>query len=204
MERLSLSRQVYHAARDYPGKMMTPQHLCAARRLRILLLIGSAFSAAAQSPTAKQMDLQQTWYELRIGEPVPIVAPSETLDFLQSAKNRSIEIGSSKAEGFVVGPDRAGRMVLAASPRVKPGQYTVTLSATDAGGEKRQTSLTLAVKALTTVPSGSTRNPVVLLNGWETGYNTNYLSHLEQSFGYVRQSRPVSGGGRRSRSVLVR
>ncbi len=25
---------------------------------------------------------------------------------------------------------------------------------------------------MTTVPSGSTRNPVVLLNGWETGYNT--------------------------------
>ncbi len=123
------------------------------------------------------MDLQQTWYALRIGEPVPIDAPSETLDFLQNAKTRSIEtggaIGSEKAEGFVVGPDRAGRMVLAASPRVKPGQYTVSLSATSAGGEERRTSLTLAVQALTPVPSGSTRNPVVLLNGWETGYNIN-------------------------------
>jgi len=119
------------------------------------------------------MDLQQTWYELRIGEPVPIVAPSETLDFLLSAKTRGISVGNAKAEGFMVGPDRSGRMVLAASPRVKPGQYTVTLSATSAAGEESQTTLTVAVTALTPVPSGSTRNPVVLLNGWESGYNTN-------------------------------
>jgi len=145
MGRFSLSRQVYHAVRDYPGKMMTPQHLCA-RRLRILLLICSAVCVAAQNPTAKQMDLQQTWYELRIGEPVPIVAPSETLDFLLSAKTRGISVGNAKAEGFMVGPDRSGRMVLAASPRVKPGQYTVTLSATSAAGEESQTTLTVAVR----------------------------------------------------------
>jgi uncharacterized protein (TIGR03437 family) len=157
---------VYHAVPDYPGKMMTPQYLCGIRQW-ILLLICAALALAAP----KEMDLQQTWYELRMGEPVPLTASSDTIDFLVHAKNRSLQIGGAKADGFVVAPDRTGRMVLAASPRVKPGQYTVTISATSAGGEERQTTLTLAVKAMVAVPSGSTRNPVVLLNGWEAGYN---------------------------------
>ena len=84
-------------------------------------------------------------------------------------------------------------MVLAASPRAKPGTYAVTISATSAAGEQRQTTLTVVVHAMTTVPSGSTRNPVVLLNGWEAGYNAQRLSHIQQLGGYVRQSGPVSG-----------
>jgi len=141
----------------------------------VLLLAGSGLALDGQSPLAKPMDLQQTWYELRIGEPVPIVAPTETLDFLRTAKNRKIAMGGAadgdNSAGFVVGADRTGRMVLAASPRVTPGQYTVVLSATNAAGESRQTTLTMAVQAITSVPSSSTRNPVVLLNGWESGYN---------------------------------
>jgi hypothetical protein len=66
------------------------------------------------------MELQQTWYELKMGEPVAIAASSETLDFLSSATTRGVSIGNAKAEGLVVGPDRTGRMVLAASPLAKP------------------------------------------------------------------------------------
>jgi uncharacterized protein (TIGR03437 family) len=117
------------------------------------------------------MDLQQTWYELRIGEPVPLAASGDTIDFLSKATTRGMSIGNAKADGFLLAPDRTGRMVLAASPRVKPGQYTVRVSATSSAGEERETTLTLAVKAMVTVPSGSARNPVVLLNGWESGYN---------------------------------
>jgi uncharacterized protein (TIGR03437 family) len=138
-----------------------------------LLSICSALPLAAQVPVPapKQMELQQTWYELKIGEPVAIAASSEALDFLISAKTRGTSIGDAKAKGIVVGPDRTGRMVLAASPLAQPGTYAVTVSATSAAGEQRQTTLTAVVHPMTTVPSGSTRNPVVLLNGWELGYN---------------------------------
>jgi uncharacterized protein (TIGR03437 family) len=176
---------VYHAVPDYPGKMMTPQYLCGVRQC-ILLLICTALALAAP----KEMDLQQTWYELRMGEPVPLTASSDTIDFLVHAKSRSLQIGGAKADGFVVAPDRTGRMVLAASPRVKPGQYTVTISATSAAGEERQTTLTLAVKAMVAVPSGSTRNPVVLLNGWEAGYNLDSCpisSSSSDTFGNLAQ-----------------
>ncbi len=140
------------------------------------------------------MELQQTWYELKMGEPVAIAASSDTLAFLANAKSRKVEIGGAetggtKAEGLVIGPDRTGRMVLAASPLAKPGQYTVTISATSAAGEERKTSLTVAVKALTTVPTGSTRNPVVLLNGWELGYNNScpISSSSADTFGNLAQ-----------------
>lgn len=127
-------------------------------------------SLNAQSPAAKPMDLKQTHYELQMGEPVPLVAPSETVDFLRNANSRAVMIGDRKAMGIVVGPNRAGQMVLAASPAVQPGEYEVTVSATSAAGETRQASVTAVVNAMTTVPSGFSRNPVVLLNGWEEGF----------------------------------
>ncbi len=116
------------------------------------------------------MNLQQTRYELRLGEPAAIAASSDTLDFLRNAKTRRVEISGAAADGLVVAPDKTGRMVLAASMKAKPGEYAATVSATSASGEVRQTAMTVEVKPRVTVPSNSTRNPVVLLNGWETGF----------------------------------
>jgi uncharacterized protein (TIGR03437 family) len=136
----------------------------------VLALFYLAISLSAQGVQPRIMELTQIRYEVQMGEPVPIAAPGETLDFLRQAKSRSIQIEGATAAGLVVGPNRAGQMVLAASPRAKPGEQTVTVSATSAAGEVRQTTMTVVVKALVTVPSGSTRNPVVLLNGWEEGF----------------------------------
>jgi uncharacterized protein (TIGR03437 family) len=116
------------------------------------------------------MELQQTRYELRMSEPVPLAASSETLSFLRTAKTRSVSMAGAKAPGLVVGPNKAGQMVIAASPLAKPGEYTVTVSATSATGETRQSDVSVVVNTMTPVPIGSSRNPVVLLNGWEEGY----------------------------------
>src|SRR5271165_2548499 len=94
--------------------------------------------------------LGQTRYEVTAGEAVPIAATALT------SKSRIVA-----APGLVVAPDRAGHLVLAASALAKPGEYSVTVG---------NVSMTAAVKALTPVPSGSKRNPVVLLNGWEEGF----------------------------------
>jgi uncharacterized protein (TIGR03437 family) len=123
-------------------------------------------SAAAQT---KPMDLQQTRYEIRQGEPSAIAASSDTLDFLRNAKTRRVEIAGAAVDGLLVAPDKAGQMVVAASMKAKTGVYAATISATSASGEVRQTAMTVEVKPRVTVPSNSTRNPVVLLNGWETG-----------------------------------
>jgi uncharacterized protein (TIGR03437 family) len=112
------------------------------------------------------MVVNQTRYELRAGESIPILAPQDTLDFLSKASSRHLDIG-----GLVAGPNRAGdQVLLGASLRTPPGEYTVKLSAASASGEQRETSLTVVVKPLVTVPSNSTRPPVVLLNGWEIGF----------------------------------
>ena len=126
-------------------------------------------STAAVAQTAP-MELQQTTYELRKGEPVAISAPSETLNFLYTAKSRKVAVAGTPVPGLAIGPDRAGHIVLAASQRTKPGKYNVTVAATGPDGEVRQADLSVVVDALTPVPSGSSRNPVVLLNGWETGF----------------------------------
>ena len=117
------------------------------------------------------MAVLQSRYEIRAGEPAPIAAPAETLDFLLHAKTRRVSIEGLETSGLVVGPGYApDQILLAASPRAKPGEYTVTLSATSETGEERQTTLAVVVQAQVTVPPGSTRPPVVLLNGWMTGF----------------------------------
>jgi uncharacterized protein (TIGR03437 family) len=115
------------------------------------------------------MALLQSRYEIRAGQPAPIEAPAETIDFLLHAKTRRVSMS-----GLVVGPGYSpGQILLASSLRAKPGEYTVTLSATSETGEERQTTLAVVVKPQATVPAGSTRPPVVLLNGWLTGFTLN-------------------------------
>src|SRR5271165_7181112 len=127
------------------------------RALIVLTAMVCALSAAGQ-----------VRYELRAGEAIPIAAPQETLDFLLNAKSRHVEVAGG---GLTAGPNRAGdRILLGASLRMKPGDYTAKLTATSAAGEERQITIAVLVKPLITVPNGSTRPPVVLLNGWEEGF----------------------------------
>jgi uncharacterized protein (TIGR03437 family) len=126
------------------------------------------------------MALHQTRYEVRAGEPAQIAAPAETLDFLLHAKTRRASI-----EGMVVGPSYTGdRILLAASPLAKPGEYTVTLTAISETGEERQTTLAVVVKPQVAVPSNSARPPVVLVNGWMNGFTGGCpISTISTTFG---------------------
>jgi uncharacterized protein (TIGR03437 family) len=143
----------------------------------------SATSAAGQTPLAQGVNVTQTRYELRAGEAIPIVAPQATVDFLAHSKTRQVAVvssgtsGTALSGGLVVAPNRTGdQILLGASLRMKPGEYTVNLSASNAAGATgaaaapSQTTLTVVVKPRVTVPNGSTRPPVVLLNGWEEGF----------------------------------
>jgi len=141
----------------------------------------SAICALAQTAP---MALVESRYEIRAGEPARIEAPAETVDFLLHAKSRRVSI-----EGLVVGPGYTpGQVLLAASARVKPGEYNVTLSATSETGDERQTTLAVIVKPQVAVPSNSTRPPVVLVNGWMNGFTgTCPLSTISTTFGYLSQ-----------------
>ena len=120
------------------------------------------------------MAVHETRYVVRVGESIAIQAPQETLDFLANARSRRVDIvtpvASIPAGRLVAAPNRAGdQILLGASLRMSPGEYTVTLSAASAAGEERQTALAVTVLPLVTVPSNAKRAPVVLLNGWQTG-----------------------------------
>src|ERR1035438_6471669 len=130
-----------------------------------------AFPAAGQ----RAMAVHETRYVVRAGEAVAIQAPQETLDFLANARSRQVDIVTPDAPvsagRLVAAPNRAGdQVLLGASLRMSPGEYTVKLSAASAAGEQRQTALAVTVLPLVTVPSNAKRPPVVLLNGWETGF----------------------------------
>jgi pimeloyl-ACP methyl ester carboxylesterase len=79
------------------------------------------------------------------------------------------EVGKFKP-ALTFGPNlRADGVLIAAAHTVKPGEYTVTLSATSETGEERVTTLSVVLNPMQPVPSTATRPPVVLLNGWQFG-----------------------------------
>ena len=121
------------------------------------------------------MAVHETRYSLRAGEAVAIRAPQETLDFLANAHSRHVDFVTPDAPvsagRLVAAPSRdGGQILLGASLRMSPGEYTVKLSAASAAGEERQTTLAVTVLSLPPVPSNAKRPPVVLLNGWQTGF----------------------------------
>jgi uncharacterized protein (TIGR03437 family) len=154
-----------------------------------LLLFCFAVSASAQS-SARPMALDETRYEVAAGEPISLAASTDALNFLLNATSRSVAVASGEATGLVASPDKTRDQILLAAPlRTKPGEYTATLSATSATGEHQQATLTVVVKPRQTVPSSATRPPVVLLNGWETGFTGScpVSSNSTETFGNLAQ-----------------
>src|ERR1035441_2327346 len=169
-----LPRQVRRPARSLIRRAVTS----------LAAMLCCVFTAVGQ----QAMAVHEPRYVLRAGESVAIRAPQETFDFLANARNRRVDIvnpaasipagrlgaapaASPPAGGLVAAPNRAGdQILLGASLRTNPGEYTVKLSAASVAGEERQTTLAVTVLPLVTVPSNAKRPPVVLLNGWETGF----------------------------------
>ncbi len=140
--------------------------------IRLVALASSIFlnSARGQVPVSRHpLSLNQTAYRLRPGERIAINAPLEDLDFIRGAKTRSAKITETQGKGFVVGTSVTGEVVLAASLTMPPGEYSVTMSATNDAGEERSEAISVTLTPLQSVPSSATKPPVVLLNGWQGG-----------------------------------
>ena len=138
----------------------------------ICLLACSCASVFAQNQPVlrpgRPLSLRQIGYRLRPGERTLIDAEPETLEFLRTAKTRTVTISGWPRTGFAVAPDMyRNDIILAASLTVPAGEYSVQLSGVDDTGQGRRTTANITVEALATVPTDSTTLPVVLLNGWQ-------------------------------------
>jgi len=145
-----------------------------AAMLASCVIVTQAQSQTAETETTARtvnaLVVHQSRYEFRAGEATNFIAPPETLGFITKAKNRIVTIDGSESRGFVFGPNvRGDGVLIAAAHTVKPGEYTVTLSATSETGEERVTTLSVVLNPMQTVPSTANRPPVVLLNGWQLG-----------------------------------
>src|ERR1035441_6772169 len=141
-----------------PSQVRRPARRRAVTSLAAMLCC--AFPAAGQ----RAMALHETRYAFPAGEAVAIRAPQETFDFLANARSRRVDIvtpaASIPAGRLVAAPNRAGdQILLGASLRMSPGEYTVRLSAASVAGEQRQTTLAVTVLPLVTVPSNAKRPP---------------------------------------------
>jgi uncharacterized protein (TIGR03437 family) len=117
------------------------------------------------------MVVLQTRFEARMGEPIEVPMAADTLDFMIHAKTRRVTMGGQDVAGLVVAPNETqDKILLAPNSKATPGEYAVTLSATNTAGEEMTADVVVVVKPRQAVPLGNTRPPVVLLNGWIAGY----------------------------------
>ena len=134
----------------------------------------AAFAQDRPPHVTRPLLLNQNRYRLRAGDRVPIAASQETLDFIRTAKTRTVRIRGAQGRGFVVAPNvRGDQVLLAASLTMKPGEYGVTVSAVNVSGEERAAGVDVTLDPMQMVPNGSTVPPVVLLNGWQFGLWSN-------------------------------
>ena len=136
----------------------------------LCLLACWSVPAHAQNRTggSRPLEFLQNQYRLRAGDRLAIVATQETLAFLRTAKTRIATAGQDQHRGFAVGPSVNGdQVLLAASLTTKPGNYTLTVSATSHTGEVRAAAVDITLDPMQPVPNGSTVPPVILLNGWQ-------------------------------------
>jgi hypothetical protein len=170
-----------------------PHRIAGTPRLALLcvaLLAVTLRTTAQPRPpaAARPLELHQTSYRLRAGGRQPIDAPQETLDFIRSAQTRSVTINGAQGRGFVVGTNvRGDEVLLAASLGVKPGDYTVNISAVSGQGEERTASISVAVDALAQVPLNAAGPPVVLLDGWQLNATSSCPMSTDSfgNFGYL-------------------
>ncbi len=159
---------------------------CVRAKCALLLVYATA---AVPAMGAAALSLARQRFELRPGEAAELGGATETLDFLKAARTRRIVASGAAADGLFIGTNTAGHTVISARLRAKPGEYAVTISATGAGGEVREAAATVEVKPLISVPSTATRPPVVLLNGWQTGFTNacNVSTSSSDTFGNLAQ-----------------
>src|SRR4051794_12922414 len=107
----------------------------------VCLLACSAFSGISQTPV-RPMALLTTRYELRIGEATEIQPAPEAREFLMRAAGHRVAGQNRDAAGLVMAPNQAqDAIVLAASSKAAPGEYTVALTSISETGEERQTTV---------------------------------------------------------------
>src|ERR1035438_4027103 len=138
-----LPRQVRSSARPLIRRAVTS----------LAAIVCCVFPAVGQ----QAMAVHETRHLAHAGEAVAIRAPQETFDFLANARSRRVDIvtpaASIPAGRLVAAPNRAGdQILLGASLRMSPGEYTVKLSAASAAGEQRQTTLAVTVLSMRGAP----------------------------------------------------
>jgi uncharacterized protein (TIGR03437 family) len=84
------------------------------------------------------------------------------------AKTRRVEIDGKEEHGIVAGLNVEGdQILLAASLTMKPGEYSVKLSAFSESGEERMAALDVWLEPMQAVPLAAMQPPVILLNGFQ-------------------------------------
>jgi uncharacterized protein (TIGR03437 family) len=147
------------------------------------LLVGVvlAQSLSAQRAIAP-LPLNEKNYRAHAGDGVKLDAPAETVAFVSAASKRS----ATPPFVFTSNEDASG-LLLTASLRTPPGRYAVTVSATREDGASMQSTLSVVIDPVKTVPSNATKPPVVLLNGFQLAFGpcqpSNTTPHSKTTFG---------------------
>lgn len=130
-----------------------------------LSLTAAALAEAQGARDSQSLILNRNEYRIRAGEALVLDAPSESVQFMVSAKTREART-SDRQLGVLL--NAGGDEVLLNIPlTMKPGEYAVTALFISVAGEERRGTFHISVEPFAAVPTGSSEPPVILLDGWE-------------------------------------
>ena len=152
------------------------------RILLVLPLVTTALPGMAVSQALpRPLVLNQRQYRAVAGERVRLEAAPETLRFMRSAENR---LARAESRSFPVAPDSANGQILLGIPlTTQPGDYAISLSFTTGSGERRTTTVQLAVEPFVVPAANSSVPPMVLLDGWQPSNATSSCPMSSDSTG---------------------
>jgi uncharacterized protein (TIGR03437 family) len=131
--------------------------------------IAFVFVAALGGQTVRRaLTVNQSQYTVVAGDRVQILAPTESLAFVRSAKTRAARASGRAIRNFAVGPNVEGDQVLLGVPlTAEPGEYSVEVSFISNSGEERAATLQVSVEPFAAPVTVAGVPPVVLLDGFQ-------------------------------------
>jgi uncharacterized protein (TIGR03437 family) len=160
--------------------------------LLVVLAIGAPFAAGQSERPSRRLSVDHMAVRMSSGESTRLALSALESEFVRDAKVRSAS--AATGDGFVLAPDTDGQIVLASSLLTPPGNHTVTISATSETGELRTATVDAVVSPLQAVPTGTTKPPVILLNGWQVGIlNSCPVSSDVDTFGLLARGLIADG-----------
>ena len=146
-------------------------------------------------PVRHRVTFERAQYEAQAGKAVEIRVSPEMQDRFRDGTHSRVLINGENSAAFAIGSSgEETTVLLATSFTVQPGDYHLTLSTKDSGGEEWEGDVEVRVDPMPRVNIAAVQPPVILLNGFQVSCPVTATNPPSaQTFGSLETQLTVAG-----------